>query len=48
MWAAIEKIVRTPGWGPTLKLLTIIAAVFVGGHFSGVSEIVHDLTSLLP
>lgn len=48
MWAAIERIVRTPGWGPTLKLLTIIAAVAVGGHFSGVSEIVHDLTSLLP
>lgn len=47
MWAAIERIVRSPGWGPTLKLLSIIAAVSVSGHFSGASEIVHDLTSLL-
>ncbi|AZS48897.1 hypothetical protein [Microbacterium oxydans] len=48
MWAAIEGIVRSPGWGPTLKLLSIITAVSVAGHFSGAPEILRDLTSLVP
>ena len=48
MWAAIERIVRSPGWGPTLKLLSIIAALSVAGHFSGAPEIIRGLTSLLP
>lgn len=48
MWAAIESIVRSPGWGPTLKLLSIIAALSVAGRFSGAPEIIRGLTSLLP
>lgn len=47
MWATLGTIVRAPGWGPTVKLLTIVVVVALAGNLSGVGEILDGLRSLL-
>lgn len=49
MWSMLGAVVQS-GWGPTARLLTIIAVagIVFGGHLSGAVDLLSSLRALLP
>lgn len=49
MWSTLGAIVQS-GWGPTARLLSIIAVagLVFGGHLSGAIDLLSSLRDLLP
>lgn len=48
MWSTLGAIVQS-GWGPTLRLLSIIAVAGLafGGHFDGAVSVLSSLRDLI-
>jgi len=49
MWSMLGAVVQS-GWGPTVRLLSIIAVagIVFGGHLSGAVDFLSSLRDLLP
>lgn len=49
MWSMLGTVVQS-GWGPTARLLSIIAVagIALGGHFSGAVDFLSSLRDLFP